>query len=55
MKILELNDLKKNYQVNMRRIFDLENEISNIQENELRTELENYKNFERLNNEKITP
>jgi hypothetical protein len=38
-----------------RRIFDLESEISEIMENDLKTELESYKNFERLNNEKITP
>jgi Reverse transcriptase (RNA-dependent DNA polymerase) len=47
--------LKKNFGPNCREIFDLESQFSSIIEIELREELESYKVFDRLNNEKITP
>jgi hypothetical protein len=50
-----LQNLKKNYVTNAHEIFNLEREINEIQEQDLRDELNNYKQFERLNNEKITP
>jgi hypothetical protein len=54
-KTEQLNNLKLNYAANSRRIFELESEIGQIAENDLKTELKNYKDFERLSNEKITP
>jgi exonuclease III len=48
-------ELKKNFAENFREIFRQEKILDNIVEEELRAELKKYKNFERLNNEKITP
>jgi hypothetical protein len=53
--VSRLNDLKKSYQQNARQSFDLERELCDIYEADLKAELSNYKKFERLNNEKITP
>jgi hypothetical protein len=54
-KIDTLQNLKKNYVTKAHEIFNIEREISEIQEQDLRDELSNYKQFERLNSEKITP
>jgi hypothetical protein len=50
-----LNDLKKNFDVNSERILNLENEIAQILETDLKLELSNMRVFDRVNNEKITP
>jgi hypothetical protein len=51
----EIDLLKKDYNRNAMQIFDIENTLTLYIESELKSELENYKKFERLNNEKITP
>jgi exonuclease III len=51
----ELELLKRNFDANTQQIYRIESILTNICENELREELANYKNFERLNHEKITP
>jgi hypothetical protein len=50
-----LVELKKNYVKNCVRIFELEGELTNLLELDLKDELENMRVFDRLNNEKITP
>ncbi len=52
---MELKDLKLDYNQNSKKIFDLENSLSTINDRILRKKLENCRNFELLNNEKITP
>ena len=47
--------LKQNFNANNLEILTLERRLSAITESELRSELLKLKNFERLNNEKITP
>jgi hypothetical protein len=54
-KKTELDALKSDYDLNLRRISDLEQQIQDYNEMQLRCELENYKVFDRLNMEKITP
>jgi hypothetical protein len=51
----ELNNLKRDYVGNANRIFYLERVLSELTEEKLKDELANYKIFDRLNNEKITP
>jgi hypothetical protein len=45
----------KNYLANQEDIFRLEARLSNLVDNELREELNQHRNFEKLNDEKITP
>jgi hypothetical protein len=51
----QLDDLKKNHVANQDAIFELENTLNRIQDRKMRSKLENSKNFEIFNNEKITP
>ncbi|MFO0001064.1 MAG: hypothetical protein ACK559_08040, partial [bacterium] len=51
----EIKDLKENYSANCDLIFEKEQQLSNIVEIELKEELALVKNFERLNDERITP
>ena len=51
----KIRDLKTNYNRNQNEIRLQEGILANIEEQELREELALLKNFERLNNEKITP
>jgi exonuclease III len=51
----QIKNLKSNYVQNRDIIFDLEMQLSTIVELELKEELSTIKNFERLNDEKITP
>ena len=51
----QIKALKDNFNNNVHDILILERRLSSIIETELRTELNKIKNFERLNNEKITP
>ena len=51
----QIKALKENFNNNVHDILILERRLSSIIETELRTELNKIKNFERLNNEKITP
>jgi hypothetical protein len=51
----EIKDLKENYSANCDLIFEKERQLSNIVEIELKEELALVKNFERLNDERITP
>ncbi len=51
----QIKNLKSNYAQNRDIIFDLEMQLSTIVELELKYELSTVKNFERLNDEKITP
>jgi len=51
----ELKNLKEEYVVNSNSIFEKERLLSDINELELKEELSLIKNFERLNDEKITP
>jgi Reverse transcriptase (RNA-dependent DNA polymerase) len=51
----KLQLLKKNFLENHEEIYRTERLLDNLVEEELRKELERYKKFERLNNEKITP
>jgi hypothetical protein len=46
---------KKNYEENQQEINRLEKELNAQIEQDLKIALEKYKNFERLNHEKITP
>ena len=50
-----IKGLKANFNTNTHEILALERRLSAIVESELRTELCKIKNFDRLNNEKITP
>lgn len=50
-----LGELKGNYSENLERINDLERELSNLAESEIRDEISVIKKFEQLNNEKMTP
>ena len=50
-----IKNLKQNFINNKIEILALERRLSAITESELRSELLKIKNFERLNNEKITP
>jgi hypothetical protein len=52
---VELINLKKDYAANFFRIQEIERTLSELSEQKLRSELENYKIFDRLNSEKITP
>ncbi len=51
----QIQNLKQRYAENSDRIFELEQRLSTIVELELKEELALVKNFERLNDEKITP
>jgi hypothetical protein len=51
----ELKTLKENYPGNFMQIKELELDLANYNENSLREELEEYKIFNKLNNEKLTP
>jgi hypothetical protein len=53
--IAELSNLKQNYNTNLLRITDIERALAEQNETKLRDELENYKIFDRLNSEKLTP
>jgi len=50
-----LRELKATAKENLNMIFNLERELSQILEMEIREEVISIKNFERLNNEKMTP
>ena len=51
----QLIDLKKNYDLHVDEIIALENRLDRINDHKLRAKMETSKNFEILNNEKITP
>jgi hypothetical protein len=51
----ELANLKKDYEQNIDEIFALENKLERIQDQKMSSKLENSKNFEILNSERITP
>jgi hypothetical protein len=51
----ELINLKENYLTNFLQISEIERTLSAANEQDLKEELDNYKIFDRLNNEKITP
>jgi hypothetical protein len=51
----QIKDLKLDYNTNKNLIFDLESRLTTIIDLELKDELSTVKNFERLNDEKITP
>jgi hypothetical protein len=51
----QIQNLKQRYEENSDRIFELEQRLSTLVELELKDELALVKNFERLNDEKITP
>jgi hypothetical protein len=51
----QLEGLKKDHIANQDAIFDLEKKLNRIQDRKMRSKLEGSKNFEILNNEKITP
>jgi hypothetical protein len=51
----QLSVLKRNYSANQEDIFRLEARLSNLVDGELREELNQHRNFEKLNDEKITP
>jgi hypothetical protein len=51
----ELLNLKQNYDANFHGIVALEDRLAQLTEQSLRDDLENYKIFDRLNNEKLTP
>jgi hypothetical protein len=51
----QIKEFKQEYDQNKNLIFDLELQLSTIVELELKDELSTIKNFERLNDEKITP
>jgi len=50
-----ISTLKLDFYNNRAEIIEAERELTNLQESDLRFELEKLKNFERLQNEKITP
>ena len=50
-----LEDLKLNFQQNSTAIFELERKLDQVQDCKLRSKLENTRNFELINNEKMTP
>ena len=50
-----LEDLKLNFQQNSTAIFELERKLDQVQDCKLRSKLENTRNFELINNEKLTP
>jgi Reverse transcriptase (RNA-dependent DNA polymerase) len=51
----ELKTLKVNYQQNFDHIADLERLLTSINDMEIRSKLENFGNFDIINNEKMTP
>jgi hypothetical protein len=51
----QIRNLKQNYQQNSDEIFRLESRLSTIVDTDLKAEIATIKNFERLNDEKITP
>ncbi len=51
----QLVELKRSYSQNQEEIFRLEARLSNVVDSELRDELSLHRNFEKLNDEKITP
>ena len=51
----QLNFLKQNFNNNAMEILRLERNLSTLIEGEIRDELSHYKNFECLNNERMTP
>jgi hypothetical protein len=53
--IANLNTLKKNFSANAEEIFSIERKLDQIQDWKLRAKLENTRNFELINSEKITP
>jgi hypothetical protein len=53
--IRQLDDLKQDHRTNQDAIFELEKKLNRIQDRKMRSKLEGSKNFEILNNEKITP
>jgi hypothetical protein len=50
-----IKDLKERFNANSREILILERELSNMEENERKVELEHYRLFSTLNAERITP
>ncbi len=50
-----IKKLKEKYIENQMEIFELEGRLSNIVNNDLKNEFKNVRNFEKLNDEKITP
>jgi predicted RNase H-like nuclease (RuvC/YqgF family) len=50
-----IKNLKERYIENQNEISELEGRLSKIMENDLKTELKNVRNFEKLNDKKITP
>jgi hypothetical protein len=52
---IELSNLKKNYDNNRLQIKNLELALTDLNESYLRDELDNYKIFDKLNNERLTP
>jgi hypothetical protein len=53
--IRQLDELKQDHRANQDAIFELEKKLNRIQDRKMRSKLEGSKNFEILNNEKITP
>jgi hypothetical protein len=53
--IRQLDNLKQDHRTNQDAIFKLEKKLNRIQDRKMRSKLEGSKNFEILNNEKITP
>jgi hypothetical protein len=53
--IRQLDTLKLDHQANQDAIFELEGKLNRIQDMKMRSKLEGSKNFEILNDEKITP
>jgi hypothetical protein len=52
---IELSSLKNNYDNNSLQIKNLEQALTDLNESYLRDELDNYKIFDKLNNERLTP
>jgi hypothetical protein len=50
-----ITELKHSFTENLNAILEVERELSNIEENERKTELEHFKTFSILNAERITP
>ena len=53
--LLNLSELKQNYQLNFNEISRIENQLRIINEIRINSELENNSNFELINSERITP
>lgn len=51
----EISNLKTDYENNRNLIFEKENELSLVIENEIRDEISSIKSFETMNNERMTP